>query len=85
MPNDTAPPDDWPPRSRTELAAKYLDKVHGLPLKEKTLRNWRAIGRGPGCGYLGTLPLYDRGELDRWAHEDALQAHSPMRRARQAA
>lgn len=76
----------WPPRMRTDHAARYLTEVHGLPLEEKTLRNWRASGRrGPACRYLGTLPLYDRTELDRWAESDALQAECPTRRTRRIA
>ena len=85
---------DWPPRMRTEKAAAYLNSVHGIPAQEKTMRNWRAAektmrnwraaGRGPACKYLGTMPLYDRVELDRWAEYDALQAESPMRRNRRA-
>ena len=76
-------PADWPPRMRTDMAALYLSEVHGLPLEEKTLRNWRAAGRpGPVCRYLGSLPLYDRPELDRWATDDALSPVSPISRAR---
>ena len=78
--------DAFPPRMRTDQAAQYLTEVHGLPVQEKTLRNWRAGGRrGPRCRYLGTLPLYDRGELDSWVVEDALQPESPTRRTRRAA
>jgi hypothetical protein len=76
----------WPPRMRTEQAARYLTDEHGLPVEEKTLRNWRAGGRrGPTCRYLGTLPLYDRTELDRWAENDALQPESPTTRTRRLA
>jgi len=76
----------WPRRMRTSHAARYLTDVHGIPVVEKTLRNWRASGtRGPVCRYLGTLPLYDLSELDRWAEEDALQAESPTRRTRRLA
>jgi hypothetical protein len=78
--------DAWPLRMRTEQAATYLTQVHGLPLEEKTLRNWRVGGRrGPQCRYLGTLPLYDRAELDRWADDDALQPESPVARTRRLA
>jgi hypothetical protein len=75
----------WPPRMRTEQSAIYLAQAHGLPVEEKTLRNWRAAGRGPACRYLGALPLYDKSELDRWAEHDALKTESPMRRNRRAA
>jgi hypothetical protein len=76
----------WPPRMRTDQAARYLTEEHGLPLEEKTLRNWRAADqRGPACRFLGTLPLYDRIELDRWAEHDALQAECPTRRTRRIA
>ena len=74
----------WPPRMRTGQATSYLVQEHGLPVEEKTLRNWRAAGRGPSCRYLGTLPLYDKTELDRWVEQDALKAESPMRRNRRA-
>jgi len=84
-PAEAATNSDWPPRMRTERAAAYLNSVHGIPAQEKTMRNWRAAGRGPACKYLGTMPLYDRVELDRWAEFDALQAESPMRRNRRAA
>jgi hypothetical protein len=73
----------WPVRLRSHEAAKYLRDVHGLPFEPKTLRNWRAGGRrGPSCRYLGTLPLYDRAELDRWAQHDALTAECPTGRKR---
>jgi hypothetical protein len=84
-PAEAATNSDWPPRMRTNKAADYLNDVHGIPAQEKTMRNWRAAGRGPACKYLGTMPLYDRVELDRWAEYDALQAESPMRRNRRAA
>jgi hypothetical protein len=84
-PTETSPDSTWPPRLRTDMAAAYLAKVHGLPVEEKTLRNWRAAGRGPVCRYLGALPLYDRTELDRWVEQDALKVESPMRRNRRAA
>ncbi|HUC16337.1 MAG TPA: hypothetical protein VMA37_01455 [Acetobacteraceae bacterium] len=79
---------DAPPvRMRTEAAAEYLSSSHGLGLEAKTLRNWRAQGRGPRCRYLGIHPLYDRDELDRWAREEALTDTNPIsagRRARRA-
>jgi hypothetical protein len=75
----------WPPRMRTGQAARYLTEVHGLPSQEKTLRNWRSTGRGPTCQYYGTLPLYDRPELDRWAENDALKPESPTGRTRRLA
>ena len=65
-------------RLRNDDAANYLKNKHGLPIEGKTLRNWRAQGRGPRCRYLGTVPLYDRGELDRWAHEEALTDTNPI-------
>jgi hypothetical protein len=83
-----SPPDPtntWADRMRTEAASRYLKDKHGLPVEEKTLRNWRASDRGPRCRYLGTLPLYDRTELDRWAEEDALQPECPTRRTRRLA
>jgi hypothetical protein len=83
-PTETASP--WLPRMPTGQAALYLKEEHGLPVEEKTLRNWRASGRrGPACRYLGTLPLYDRTELDRWAEQDALQAECPTGRTRRLA
>jgi hypothetical protein len=78
-------PSAWPTRLRTGQAASYLNEVHDLPIEGKTMRNWRATERGPACRYLGTLPLYDRTELDRWAEHDALQLESPIRRNRRVA
>ena len=75
----------WPPRMKSPQAADYLTEVHGLQSEDKTLRNWRALGKGPVCKYFGTIPLYDKAELDRFAVEDALQAESPMRRNRRVA
>jgi hypothetical protein len=80
------PNDAWPPRMRTDQAGRYLTESHGLPVQEKTLRNWRASGRrGPACRYLGTVPLYERTELDRWAEQDALQSECPTGRTRRLA
>lgn len=84
-PTEVNAANSWPPRMRTEQAASYLTQEHGLPVEEKTLRNWRAAGRGPSCRYLGALPLYDKSELDRWGEHDALKTESPMRRNRRAA
>lgn len=78
--------DARPRRMTTGQAACYLQQEHGLPVEPKTLRNWRATGRrGPTCRYLGTLPLYDTPELDRWAEHDALQEENPTRRTRRLA
>jgi hypothetical protein len=65
-------------RMHSTLAARYLQEFHGLPLAEKTIRNWRSRGKGPRCKYLGVTAIYERSELDRWASEDAL---SPVSRA----
>lgn len=78
----------WPARMPTNTASLYLQEAHGIPAQPKTLRNWRSLGRGPKCRYFGTLPLYDRPELDRFAQEDALSDKSPIagrRVAREAA
>jgi hypothetical protein len=75
----------WPDRMLTEQASEYLKEEHGLPAEPKTMRNWRALGRGPKCRYFGTLPLYDRPELDRFAKEDALSDESPVTRTRRLA
>jgi hypothetical protein len=71
-----------PMRLDTTEAARYLRDTHGIPVTEKTLRNRRAAGkrRGPACRYFGVKPLYDVAELDRWAHEDALEPENPVRR-----
>jgi hypothetical protein len=74
---------EWPRRMRTDIAARYLTEVQSLPVQPKTLRNWRAAGRGPACRYMGTLPIYDRPELDLWAIEDALKSSCPTSRKRQ--
>ncbi len=81
----TAPDPTYPPRMRSDKAASYLRDVHGLPVEDKTMRNWRAAGRGPTCRYLGIVPLYDRTELDRWADREALKEECPMRRNRRMA
>lgn len=84
--NKTSIPLGWPERMDTNQAAAYLEAVHGLPVKPKTLRNWRCSGRrGPTWRYLGTLPIADRAELDRWAAEDALTDESPVSRTRRLA
>jgi hypothetical protein len=76
---------DWPQNKMpTDQAAAYLYKVHGLPVQPKTMRNWRAAGRGPRCRYFGTKPIYDRSELDDYA-ENALSDESPITRARRSA
>lgn len=77
--------DGWPRRMRTDEAAAYLSKVHGLPTEPKTMRNWRAAGRGPECRYFGMVPIYDRPVLDSFAENDALQDESPVARTRRLA
>jgi hypothetical protein len=71
----------WPARMPTTRAALYLQEEAGLPVEPKTLRNWRALGRGPKCRYLGTLPIYERDELDRWA-QAALSDETPLSKPR---
>ena len=70
-------------RLTTDEASAYLKEKHGLPAEPKTLRNWRALGRGPSCKYLGTKPIYEPDELDRWAEEDALTDVCPTSRKHQ--
>ena len=62
----------WPARMQTNAAADYLQRVHGLPIKPKTLRNKRCERTGPRCRYFGSVPLYDRAALDDWAESEAL-------------
>jgi len=76
---------DWPKKMRSAEAARYLTEVHGLPIEDKTLRNWRALERGPKCKYLGNLPIYEQHVLDHYAEHEALKEESPLRRSRRAA
>jgi len=71
---------EWPKRLRTDLAAQYLHEVHGIPIGSKTLRNKRCTGVGPRVRYFGSIPLYDRDDLDSWAEGDALTDRSANRR-----
>jgi hypothetical protein len=88
LPNDSkleARAPEWPQRMKTDLSARYLQDVHGIPVAPKTLRNRRAAGTGPACRYFGTTPLYDRDVLDRWATTEALTKESPVTRTRRLA
>ncbi len=69
----------------TDQASSYLKEWHGLPVEPKTMRNWRAAGRGPPCKYLGITPIYDRPVLDDWAENEALTEENPISRTRRLA
>ena len=69
-----------PARMTTTETAAYLQQTAGVPVKEKTLQNWRAAGTGPKPVYLGNLPLYEVGEVDRWLAEEAFQPESTITR-----
>jgi hypothetical protein len=71
---------DWPKRMRGGQATRYLREVHGLPIEEKTLRNKRCAGLGPRCKYFGSIPLYERSDLDTWAEGGALTERPANRR-----
>ena len=71
----------WPDRMPTGRAALYLQEVAGLPAEPKTMRKWRALGKGPTCRYFGTMPIYERDELDRWA-QAALSDETPLSKPR---
>ena len=77
------PTNNWPKRMRSRQAAQYLREVHGIPSAEKTLRNKRCARLGPRCKYFGSVPLYERDDLDDWAENVALTDHPANRRQRQ--
>lgn len=71
------------PKLRENQTAEYLRDEHGIPIEPKTLRNWRASGKGPQCQYFGVTVLYDPDVLDRWATTEALTDKAPRRTRRQ--
>jgi hypothetical protein len=72
--------DDDYQRVRTDGAAEVLTQELGIPIQPKTLTNWRAAGKGPKWEYFGLVLVVRKGELRRWAREEALQPKSTRRR-----
>jgi hypothetical protein len=66
---DPVPPWLRKPRLRRWEASRYVEFVHGLVVAPATLAKLASIGGGPGFHKVGRIPLYPRGELDRWATE----------------
>ena len=52
---------------RRRQAARYLNDDWGLPTAASTLAKKAVVGGGPAFHSAGRIPLYDRGELDRYA------------------
>jgi hypothetical protein len=71
--------DDDDQRLRTDAAA-FLSELLGIDIQPKTLTNWRAAGKGPNWEYFGLIPVVRKGELRRFAREEALQPQSTRRR-----
>jgi hypothetical protein len=67
----------FPQRMRRNLAAQYLNEVHGIPFESKTLANRNAAGLDPKPEYLGTIPFYRDVVLDAYA-ETAFTPESPV-------
>jgi hypothetical protein len=67
-------------RLRTDEAAAFLSELLGIDIQPKTVSNWRAAGKGPRWEYFGLIPVARKGELRRWAREEALQPQSTRRR-----
>jgi hypothetical protein len=76
---------DWPKRMRRGQAAQYLRELHGHPDRGKNLRNRNCIGLGPHCKYFGSIPLYERADLDAWVEGEALTERPANRRQEQQA
>jgi hypothetical protein len=72
--------DDDDQRLRTNAAAAFLSELLGIEIQPKTLTNWRAAGKGPKWEYFGLVPVARKGELRRFAREEALQPESTRRR-----
>jgi hypothetical protein len=56
-----------PNRLRRGEASKYLRNTWGISRSPATLAKLAVIGGGPGMEYIGRVPFYPLGELDRWA------------------
>jgi predicted DNA-binding transcriptional regulator AlpA len=55
--------------SRTEIEERYFTEAElaaRYGLARKTLRNWRAEGRGPRWVKVGARPLYPASEVAKW-------------------
>jgi hypothetical protein len=72
--------DDDGQRLRNDAAAAFLSGLLGIDIQPKTLTNWRAAGKGPKWEYFGLIPVARKGELRRFAREEALQPQSTRRR-----
>ena len=63
--------DGYPKNMPTDVAAKYLTDVHGIPVSAKTMQNWRSARKGPTVRFLGSKPFYARQALDEFAEHKA--------------
>jgi len=54
---------------RREEAAKYLRENYGFPCAANYLRYLATQGGGPAFRRIGRWPVYERADLDAWAHQ----------------
>jgi hypothetical protein len=66
----------FPPLMRRETVAEYVRSVLKQPLTKTTLATMATRGGGPPFHKFGSVVLYDRDDVDRWARERLGQAVS---------
>ena len=52
---------------RRSDAATYITELYGFPCSRQWLAKLAVIGGGPAFRKAGRYPVYEPGELDRWA------------------
>jgi hypothetical protein len=70
------PNDHFPQLMRREKTAEYVREVLNQPLEKTTLATMATRGGGPPFHKFGSVVLYDRDDVDRWALERLGQAVS---------
>jgi hypothetical protein len=53
---------------RRQQAAAYVQDTYGFPCSPQWLARLAVIGGGPAFRKASRFPLYDRADLDVWAH-----------------
>jgi hypothetical protein len=59
-------------------AARWLSQQTGRPITRTTLRNWRAIGKGPQVTYFNRKwPSYSQADLDAFVKRSTAKRGGP--------
>jgi hypothetical protein len=82
---DEATKERFPPLMRRKMTAEYVREILCQPCEETTLATQATRGGGPPFHKFGSIVLYAREDVDRWAHDRlgrAVRSTSELRQPR---